>query len=658
MTLSTQLLGRLLTISCIAAILPAHASTRLEELSLEDLMDISITGASKYEQKQQQVAAAIRVITRKDFKTYGWRTLNEALASLPGVYSTYDNQYNYLGMRGFGLPGDYNTRVLITINGNRINNATYDQGPTGRDFPLDVDLIERVEFIPGPGGAVYGQNAMLGVVNIITRTGADVKGTEVSASYQTAEVMPQERVTLGKKFNNGLDALVSVSGLQSRGTNHDMDFGDTGVSGVARHMDEQNIKQLFARAAYGPLAFDFIYGNRRKDDPTGAFRSDPLINGMFIRDRYLNTQIQYNDSFASNTLNVQGRLFLGRYNYNDMFVFDGAPSISTGPSNWHGAELRLLSTAFTNHNLMLGIEYQNNTSIKQTFRDLSNIANNVMLETSVVRAGVYVQDEWRITDTLSATVGLRYDYNQWIGSRLSPRGALIWQATPQATFRALYGRAHRSPNAYERDFNDGTTQADNPGLRSEAIDTIELVADYRPLTNTNLRATAYAWDIYRLVTLGVDANSNLSQYQEASAKVKARGLELSSDTTWNGGARLLTSFGIQDTGLQGDRLLNSPAYLGKLNLSVPLPLMNGLRAGYELQYYGKRKTLNGSNTDSYLLSNLNLITDVRWVKGLEASLSIYNLFDKQYEHPAADTNWQNSFAQPSRTIRLKLDYRF
>lgn len=653
-----RLLGRLLCLYSIAAILPVYANTRLEELSLEDLLNISITGASKYEQKQQQVAAAISIITRNDFRTYGWRTLNEALASLPGIHTTYDNQYNYLGTRGFGLPGDFNTRVLITINGNRINDATFDVGPTGRDFPLDIDLIERIEFIPGPGGAVYGQNAMLGVVNVITRNGSDVKGAELSASYQTADVMSQERITLGKKFANGLDALVSISGLQARGVNHFLDFGDAGTAGLAHHMDEQNIKQLFVRATHGPLAFDFIYGDRRKDDPTGSFRSDPLVNGAFTRDRYLNTQLQYNDSFANNTLNVMGRLFLGQYRFNNELFFDGQQIASTGPSNWHGAELRLLSTKLTNHTLMFGVEYQNNTSIRQTFQDPVSTLVSEAVNTSILRIGVYAQDEWRITDTLSATAGLRYDYNHWIGSRLSPRGALIWRATPQATFKALYGRAHRSPNSYERDFGDDVTQVTNPGLRSESIDTVELIADYRPLDNTNLRATAYAWDMHRLITLGVDDNTDLLQFQQTTGKVKARGVELSSDTTWSWGARLRANFGIQHAKQQGSRLPNSPVYLGKLNLSIPVPLMTGLRAGYELQYFGKRETRDGSNTSSYLLSNLNLVTDVRWVKGLEASLSVYNLFNKHYEHPAADINWQNSFAQPGRTIRLKVNYRF
>jgi iron complex outermembrane receptor protein len=67
-----------------------------------------------------------------------------------------------------------NTRLLVTINGNRINDPIFDTGPTGRDFPLDLALVERIEFIPGPGSAVHGQNAMFGVVNVITLTGASL----------------------------------------------------------------------------------------------------------------------------------------------------------------------------------------------------------------------------------------------------------------------------------------------------------------------------------------------------------------------------------------------------------------------------------------------------------------------------------------------------
>ncbi|WP_305261446.1 TonB-dependent siderophore receptor [Nitrosomonas sp.] len=642
-------------------IFPVFAAKNLEQMSLEELMNISIVGASKYEQKQQQVAAAVSVITRADIRTYGWRTLNQALASLTGIHTTYVYQSEYLGTSGFGLPGDFNSRVLITINGNRINDATYDQGPTGRDFPLDIDLIERIEYFPGPGSAVYGQNAMMGVVNIVTRTGASVNGAELSTSYQTAETMPQERATFGKKFSNGTDALLSFSGLQSRGTDRFFDYGDSGISGVARRLEGENVKQLFAQATHGPLAFDFIYGDRRKDDPTGMFFSDPLVAGQFQRDRRLNTQIQYNDNFANDTLNVLGRFFLGQYRYDNPLIYGGEKTLSTGPSDWHGAELRLLSIALSNHKLMAGVEYQNNTSIKQSFQNFDHPEDNIAIKSSVVRVGVYAQDEWRITDTLSATVGLRYDYSAWIGSlgnRLSPRGALIWQATPKTTFKALYGRAHRSPNAYERDYTDGISQVANPGLRSEMVDTAELVADYLPLPNMNLRATVYAWDMHNVIALGIDPVSGLSQYQQTSQKVLARGTELSMDKTWDWGARLRSSFGIQNAEQQDSHLTNSPYHLGKLNISIPIPLITGLRAGYELQYYGKRKTLDGTHTDNYVLSNLNLVTNVPQIKGLEASLSVFNLFNENYRHPAADTNWQNFFWQPGRTVRLRMDYRF
>lgn len=637
---------------------PAFASKQFEDMSLEQLMNINITGASKYEQKQSEVAAAVTVITRSDIRAYGWRTLSEILTSLPGVFSTYDNTYNYVGVRGFNILGDFNTRILVSINGNRINDATYDQGPMGRDFPLDVDLIERIEFIPGPGSAVYGQNAMLGVVNIITRKGSNVNGIEVSGSYQTAEVMPQERATLGKTFDNGVDALISVSGVQARGENLFFDYGDAGISGVARHMDGENVKQVFARAEKGPVSFDFIYGNRKKDDPTAIYFSDPLVSGQYLKDRRLNSQLQYNDNFINNTLNVLGRLFIGKYDYDSPLVYEGQKTLSTGPSFWHGAELRFVSSAIASHKLMAGVEYQNNTHIKQTFEYLENPADNLIVRSSVVRTGVYLQDEWRITDTLSSTLGVRYDYNNWIGNRLSPRGALIWQATPKTSFKAIYGRAHRSPNSYERDYGDGVSQIANPGLRGETIDAAELVADYFPEPNLNLRASIYAWDVYNIIALGFNPFLEASQYQQTHDKVKARGIELYFDKTWDWGARLRSSFGIQDASQKGSHIPNSPQLLGKLNVLVPIPLMTGLKAGYELQYFGERKTLNGPNTDSYFLSNLNLMSDIRWVRGLEASLAIYNLFNEHYFHPVSDSSWHNSLMQPGRTVRFRLEYRF
>src|SRR5690606_35901964 len=107
----------------LAVSVPAHAQRvpDLTELTLEQLLDLKIVGASKYAQTQGEVAAAVTAITRQEIRAFGWRSLDEALASLPGIHTTDNRQIASLGARGFGLPGDFNTRLLVTVNGNRVN---------------------------------------------------------------------------------------------------------------------------------------------------------------------------------------------------------------------------------------------------------------------------------------------------------------------------------------------------------------------------------------------------------------------------------------------------------------------------------------------------------------------------------------------------------
>ena len=251
-----------------------------------------------------------------------------------------------------------------------------------------------------------------------------------------------------------------------------------------------------------------------------------------------------------------------------------------------------------------------------------------MIARSGWRAGVYVQDEWTLGDSVTATLGLRLDRNNVTGNDLSPRAALIWQATPDTTLKALYGRAHRAPNVYERDFDDGLSQIANPDLEGETIDTLELVIDQRVGRSLSVRGSVYQWSMQGLVTLGTEAVSGLSQYQTGE-DVKARGVELSADKTWDWGGRLRGSLSYQDVAYKsGAGLDNAPQVLGKLNFSGPLAA-TGLRLGYELQYSSERQAIDGTDLGGYWLSNLQLSSD-KWVKGLEVSLGLYNLFDTRY----------------------------
>lgn len=631
---------------------PARAATDLTALSLEQLMDIPVTGASKFEQKQSEVAAAVSVISREEIRAFGWRTLGQALASLPGIHTTYDRQYTYLGARGLGLPGDYNTRVLITVNGNRVNEATYDSAMVGHAFPLDMDLVERIEYIPGPGSAVYGQNAMFGVVNLVTRAGKDINGTEVSGAHQTGHLATQGRLSVGHRLEDGTDVLVSISGLDARGRDHRYDFGN-GVAGLATGMDGERDQEFHAQLARGPWSYDLTWGDRLKSDPTAAEGSDPLVPGQSIRDRYLLTQLRYEDSLADARQRLMARVFMSEYRFDSYASYSGVRYLFTGASRSRGAELRWLSTAWTDHRVMLGLEVQHDPQRDQGQRDTEGRAPPYLLPNRGWRAGLYAQDEWRMSDTLVATLGGRVDRDSTQGTRVSPRLAFIWRPEPVSTLRLLYGTAHRAPNAYESNWTwDGEKPELQDAVPGERIRTLELVADRRVGPDLVWRGALYRWDLRDAIVF-----DNGTSTFRSEVPLRATGLEVSADKTWSGGARLRGSLSRQWVGFDDGRPVpNAPPWLAKLAFSAPL-LSSRLRLAYEWSFVGRRHTTDGAALGGYAISSVHLLAP-QILPRLELSLGIANLFNKRHAHPLPAGNWMQSLAQDGRSATLKLTYRF
>src|SRR5581483_7344641 len=131
----------------------------------------------------------------------------DILRSLQGFNVSYDRDHSYVGVRGVSL-GDFNSRILLLVDGHRMNNNLNDGAFIGTEFLVDVDLIDRVEVIRGPGSVLYGNNAFFGVINVITRKGKDVDHAEVGASYGSFNEW-SGRVTLGNIFTNGVQILLS-----------------------------------------------------------------------------------------------------------------------------------------------------------------------------------------------------------------------------------------------------------------------------------------------------------------------------------------------------------------------------------------------------------------------------------------------------------------
>lgn len=245
-------------------------SADLTALSLEELMQVSITGAAKYRQSESEAPATVTVIKREEIKKYGYRTLADLLRAVPSLYITYDRNYSYLGVRGLNRPGDYGTRILVLIDGHRLNDSLYDQALFGNEFPLDIDLIDRVEVIRGPGSSLYGANALLAVINVITIDGKKLNGLEVAGSAGSFETF-KGRASLGKSWRPEVEVLLSGTVADSRGPKlHFSEFDSTPSGGYCRN-DYENYQQLYSKIKIKDFTLFGLYGSRTKGIPTGVY---------------------------------------------------------------------------------------------------------------------------------------------------------------------------------------------------------------------------------------------------------------------------------------------------------------------------------------------------------------------------------------------------
>ena len=135
-------LGITLLLLFAASAAAQQAPNDLGQASLEELGSIQVYGASKHLQSASDAPASVSIVTADEIQKYGYRTLADILESVRGFYITYDRDYTFIGVRGFGRLGDWNSRILLLVDGHRINNNIDGQAMIGTEFLVDVDLIE------------------------------------------------------------------------------------------------------------------------------------------------------------------------------------------------------------------------------------------------------------------------------------------------------------------------------------------------------------------------------------------------------------------------------------------------------------------------------------------------------------------------------------
>lgn len=632
----------------------------LTDLDLETLMEIEVTtvsAAARYEQPIASAPASVTVITADQIRKLGYRTLAEILSAVPGLYISSDRNYEYIGLRGFSRPGDFSSRLLLLIDGHRFNDNVYDTASSGYNFAIDVDLIERVEIIRGPGSALYGSNAFFGVIDVITRKGSSFSTAEAAAKVGSFDTY-KARLTYGDVIFKDLDIILSGSYYSSAGQTHFYrEFNDPSTNfGIARNNDYQVNFNYFAKAKYKDFEFEGAYNWRDKQLPTAPYGTTFNNDDTHTIDAQGFARLKYSRDFIEE-LSFMASVSYNDYYYRGEYAYDDpAPIINkdTTRGRWVGGEA-ILSTRLVPRNfLMAGLELKGNFQ-----QDQRNYDSAVYLDDKRENFdwGVFIQDDISLLDSLSLSVGCRYDRYETFGDTLNPRAAVIYKPCEPTTIRFFFGKAFRAPSIYELYYDDGgVIQKNNPGLDPERITTYEFALDQKITESFTLTGSIYYYHIDDLITEVVDPVDGLAQFRN-TGNVEARGLEFSFNARLPHAIRAQASYALQEAEDEDGRVLsNSPMHLAKLQIIAPV-LHPKVHLGLDARYMSSRKTVSRSTLNDFFIVNLTLFGH-EIAKGLDFSVSVYNLFNHKYADPVSNALAQDAINQDGRSFWTQLNFRF
>lgn len=667
----------LLLAAVLMATPTAHGTTRdLLDLSLEELGAIQITGVTLTPRNLGDVPAAVTVFTRAEIRQLPVTTVEQLMDYVPGFQSarSSDNSmsqpYSVRG-RKLGVSG---REVLVLINGMRIENF-FTGGAAGTYPMIPLANVARVEFIRGPGSALYGSNAMTGMINIITEESESVldlsAGTQDQYSGQWLQQIDSGTLN-GSLFLQGLKKSGDDYRVQDTFSPQQIDTRDPLTSGDALlqlNVSESTRLQLlavernaddfyvtgFLSNGFNQYDTRYYHGMLEQTLAWSDAISSKLQAGYSEYTLEVDTQASVAGAFTaiSSPTSAEPLKFLSEVVTSEAWVrWRNDWDMGNGRSLQFGLGYRkpAMESATIYGNFDLGALYRGEFPIAYR-EDFSNESTTVK-PVDMDIGSAFAQYQSPLGEKADLLLGVRYDAYSQIGSAVSPRVALTLYPRAGDSIKLLYGRAFDAPVAAELYTINNTILLGNPDLKPETVDTWEVLWLHQG-EHTTFSASYFYNRFHESITQAVV--DGVRTY-ENSGHETSDGIELEliaqPHANLNLRATLTELIHAPDSGFRESEQLFS------LITRLQQPFGYATLAA---NYQGEKQTLGDGGSqrvtlDAFWLGNLKL--GYYAGQDLETYLEILNLADVDYATPSVTGTLEEGVPNPGRSARLGLLWRY
>ena len=633
----------------------AQQPAAAQVLGLDSLLNVPISASGTYQQTARQAPSSVTILTHEAMEQFGYRTVEDALAGVSGFYLSNDRNYTYLGARGFSRPTDYNNRILLLVDGHALNEGIWGAAPL--ELPIDLQALERIEIVRGPGSALYGTGAVLGVINLVTRSGSTIGAPQLALRGGSLGRRGASAV-LGRRLQSGLGLALTATWDDSDGRDlfyPEYDAPDT-HNGVAHNLDWEKRWMLQGKADRGDVTFSAWFSRREKGIPTGAYGMVFDAPSARTTDDYGFAELKYEHALdASKQVRLRG--FVDHYGYDGVYAYEGYDYLDRARNEAVGSEASLRWDLGSAQHLTAGVEYRRHVRAMYHAEGLPGDVQAFNVPYGV--ASAFVEHECQPTARITVLAGLRVDDYSTTGTSVTPRAALLFDPARGTTLKLLYGRAFRAPNVNEAHL-EGFGYKLNPSLHDERGHTLEFVLQQRLGPSLLGTASVFRYRLKGLIDPTFDPADSTYVYRNAG-EASANGAEFGLEARFGDGLMGYANYSYQRTRDEatGEVLTNSPAHLVKAGVAAPLTSWFG--GALEGRAESGRTTVYGTRTGAYALAGL-----YAWFSPLgggtdgrvQLSLKVNNLFDATYATPGGLEHLQPAIQQDRRNVTAELRYRF